>query len=77
MTEEASPFPTMPGPIPQTTTSKPLAFAHASAEATDSACTSPSKHGATAIAVSSSWRVFSSRTVSDSATGRAPPPSCA
>ena len=41
------------------------------------AWTSPSRHGATAIAVSSSCRVLSRRTVSDSATGRAPPPSCA
>ena len=41
----AEPLPTMPGPMPQTTTSKPFAFAHASAEAGDSAWTSPSKHG--------------------------------
>ena len=66
----------MPGPMPQTTTSKPFAFAHASAEAVESAWTSPSKHGATATAVSSSCRVFSRRTVSDSATGNAPPASC-
>ena len=69
-------MPTIPGPIPQTTTSNPFAFAQASAEAMVTACTSPSRHGATAIAVSSSRRVFSTRTVSESETGSAPPPSC-
>ena len=73
----ADPVPTMPGPIAQTTASNPLAFAHASADPTLRACTSPSRHGETAIALSSSPLVFSVRTVSENATGRAPPASCA
>ena len=70
------PVPTIPGPTAHTTASSPRAFAHASAEAPVSASTSPSKHGATATAVSSRPRSFSARTVSESATGNAPPASC-
>ena len=69
------PVPTIPGPIPQTTTSAPLRAACASADAAVTHCTSPSRQGDTAIAVSSSWRAFRARTVSERDTGSAPPAS--
>ncbi len=70
------PVPTIPGPTEQTTASNPCAAAQASADATPTACTSPSKHAPDATAVSTSPRAFSARTESDNETGSAPPGSC-
>ena len=66
-------MPTTPGPTEQTAASTPLPAAQASADATETQSTSPSKHAPAPIATSSRPRAFSSRTLSDSETGRAPP----
>src|SRR4029453_13172879 len=69
-------LPTTPGPIAETTTSNPCARAQASADATPTHSTSPSKHAPAAIATSRNPRDFSSRTASDSETDSAPPGTC-
>ena len=72
---QREPLPTMPGPIPQTTTSTPRSTPCVRAAATDRHWTSASRQGATAIVVSRSRRALSVRTVSESETGSAPPAS--
>ena len=67
------PVPTIPGPTEQTTRRNPAPSPKRAPPHEVTHCASPSRHGATAIAISSRPRSSSVRTVSDSETGSAPP----
>ena len=68
-------MPTTPGPIEHTTAFMPPTAQATRADATETAASSPATQGPTATVVRRKPSRRSARTVSDSGTGNAPPPS--